>query len=278
MSSPRRLAAVAAALAVAGSLVAFGQPAGAAPVWAPVSTARIRPGVQTVTGGSQQCTANFVFTDSAGAVYIGQAAHCASTSGPTQTNGCIANSMGLNTNVSVGGAQYPGKLVYSSWLTMKPKNLPTNAWECVYNDFALVKLDSRDWGKVNPTVPYFGGPTGLRTTGMSFGESVYSYGNSGLRLGLTQTSPKRGIGRSTQGDGWSHNVYTITQGIPGDSGSGFMDATGKAFGVLSTVSAAPLPLANATADLNLSLAYARANGFSSIQLALGTEPFGDPLL
>ena len=35
--------------------------------------------------------------------------------------------------------------------------------------------------------------------------------------------------------GWSHDVYTVTPGIPGDSGSGFLDADGRAFGTLSTV-------------------------------------------
>jgi hypothetical protein len=36
------------------------------------------------------------------------------------------------------------------------------------------------------------------------------------------------------GNGWSHTVYTVTPGIPGDSGSAFLDASGNALGVLST--------------------------------------------
>ena len=32
---------------------------------------------------------------------------------------------------------------------------------CAYNDLALVKLDPADYGKVNPSIPFWGGPTGL---------------------------------------------------------------------------------------------------------------------
>ena len=49
--------------------------ASAAPTWASASSAPVHPGVMTYTDGAQ-CTANFVYTDGAGAVYIGQAAHC----------------------------------------------------------------------------------------------------------------------------------------------------------------------------------------------------------
>ena len=252
--------------------------AAAAPTWEPASSATVHPGVMTYTEGGQ-CTANFVFTDSAGAVYIGQAAHCASTGLPSQTNGCTTPSLGTTTRVDVDGAQYPGTMVYNSWVTMKAKN-EQSTFTCQYNDFALVKLDSRDWGRVNPSVPHFGGPDALRTTSVPSTTKVYSYGNSGLRFGIAATSPKRGISLGTGGDGWTHSLYTVSQGIPGDSGSGLLDANGDAYGVLSTVSAAPIPLSNNAGDLNKELAYMRANatGFSSIALALGTVPFKDPIV
>ena len=34
---------------------------------------------------------------------------------------------------------------------------------CQYNDLALVQLSAADAAKVNPSVPFFGGPTGLRS-------------------------------------------------------------------------------------------------------------------
>ena len=40
-------------------------------------------------------------------------------------------------------------------------NGESNADTCAYNDLALVKLDPADVGKVNPSVPGFGGPTGV---------------------------------------------------------------------------------------------------------------------
>src|SRR5215207_11689545 len=91
----------------------------AAPTWAPAATAAITPGVQTNTAGSGQCTANFVFTDAAGNVYLGQAAHCSGTGAATDTNGCDAGTLPLGTPVEVNGASQPGSLAYSSWITMQ---------------------------------------------------------------------------------------------------------------------------------------------------------------
>ena len=126
---------------------------------------------------------------------------------------------------------------------------------------------------VNPSVPGYGGPTGVGEPG-SPGADVYSYGNSSLRFGVSQTSPKQGKLVETTPEGWSHTVYTATPGIPGDSGSGFLSSTGAAFGTLSTVAIAPLPLSNGVSDLSQELGYARANSsFSGVSLVPGTEPF-----
>jgi hypothetical protein len=237
--------------------------------WAPAATATVHPGVQTVTAGGQ-CTANFIYT-AGGNTYIGQAAHCASTGAATDTDGCLAGSLPLGTSVEVTGASRPGTLAYSSWLTMQA-NGESDADTCAYNDLALVKLDPADVGKVNPSVPGFGGPTGVGGTSAT-GDDVYSYGNSSLRFGITQLSPKKGLVVSTDGNGWSRTVYTVTPGIPGESGSGFLNASGQAIGVLSTVALAPLAGSNGVGDLSRELAYARAHGLADLQVANGTEPF-----
>jgi hypothetical protein len=44
-------------------------------------------------------------------------------------------------------------------------------------------------------------------------------------------------------------IKSSSPGIPGDSGSGFMDANGGAIGILSTVQLAPLVGANGVGDL-----------------------------
>src|SRR3954447_3434377 len=172
----------------AGAVV-LSSPAAAAPTWAPAATAAIHPGVQTFTDGAQ-CTANFVFSDGTN-VYIGQAAHCSGTGGNTATNGCTSGSLPLGTAVEVTGASKPGTLVYNSWLTMQSLG-ETDADTCQYNDLALVKLDPGDVGKVNPSIPHWGGPVALATTGTVTGDKVLSYGNSELRGGVTALSPKEG--------------------------------------------------------------------------------------
>jgi hypothetical protein len=255
--------------------------AGAAPTWAPSSSAAIHPGVQMFTAGAQ-CTANFIYYDGTN-VYIGQAAHCSGTGGNTAINGCTSGTLPVGTQVQVTGASNPGVMVYNSWATMQRLG-EKDANTCAYNDLALVKLDPSDMAKVNPSVPHWGGPVGLDTTGTTPGENVYSYGNSELRNGVSQTSPKQGTSQGDTGAGWSHTVMTYNPGIPGDSGSGFLDATGNALGVLSTINVGvPTGVTNGVGDLAKELTYLHANepSFAGVQLVNGTDPFsagGIPVL
>jgi hypothetical protein len=255
--------------------------------WAPASSATIHPGTMMYTDGAQ-CTGNFVFTDSAGHTYLGYAAHCAGTGGSTDTNGCQTDSVPLGTRVdftndgnllSEGTIVGHGTLAYSSWIT--EHQLGTgDANTCAYNDLALVRIDGGDVSKVNPSVPFWGGPTGIDNDGTAFGDRVWTYGNSSLRAGLSPLSPHTGIslGDDAADGGWSHPLYTVTPGIPGDSGSGFMTQGGKAIGVLSTIGLAPLPASNNIGDLAKELAFAQAHsGIAGLQLVHGTEPF-NPIL
>jgi hypothetical protein len=257
------------------AFLAVAVPPSVASAWAPAGQATVHPGVQVFTEGAQ-CTSNFVFEEGA-SVYLGQAAHCSGTGGQTETDGCTSGSLPIGTPVKVTGASKPGTLVYNSWLTMQA-NSETNPDVCAYNDLALIKLDPADVSKVNPSVPGFGGPTGVGAVG-GLGSTVYSYGNSELRGGITKLSPKQGIVVQNEGNGWSHTVVTLTPGIPGDSGSGFISGSGGAIGVLSTLQLAPLPATNGVGDLANELAYMRANSsFSGVQLVPGTQPFNANLL
>ncbi len=253
--------------------------------WAPADTAAITPGVQMYTDGAQ-CTGNFVYSDGAGNTYVGYAAHCAGTGAATDTNGCDAASLPLGTRVtfarggsliSEGETVGHGTLAYSSWLTMQ-KNGEKDADTCAYNDLALVKVDAADVSKVNPSVPFWGGPVALNTDESAAGETVYSYGNSSLRGGVEALSPKRGNSLGAEGGGWSHPVYTVSPGVPGDSGSAFLDSEGNALGVLSTLAIAPLPASNGVGDLERELGYAQgSSGLSGLALVPGTEPFAPVL-
>ena len=233
---------------------------------ASAGTGAIHPGVMTHTAGAQ-CTANFIFRDGSN-TYIGQAAHCSGTGSETDTNGCTAASLPLGTPVTVDGATKPGTLAYSSWLTMQSIH-ETDANACADNDIALVKLDPADAANVDPSVPFFGGPTGVASSTQGAGAQVYSYGNSELRGGLTPLSPKLGLVVQDSDGGWSHNVYTVTPGIPGDSGSAFLDSSGKALGVLSTLEFAPLAGSNNVSDLSHMLTYAQTHGLPGLQLVTG---------
>lgn len=237
----------------------------AGPSWAPIDSATIQPGVQMVTSGAQ-CTSNFIFYDepSPGTfdIYIGYAAHCAGLGGSTDTNGCLAGSAPIGTAVSIDGANHVGRLAWSSWDAMIRNNEPTNSNACAYNDLAIVKIDPRDHGRVNPSALHFGGPTGL-CGGPGFGADVISYGNSGLRFGIDLVAPKQGISLGTSGAGWTTTVYMVSPGIPGDSGSGYMDSDHCAFGVTSTVALFPYALSNGISSLQQGLAYAAADGFDA---------------
>ncbi|MGI8663407.1 MAG: serine protease [Acidimicrobiales bacterium] len=265
-----RAAALAAGIALMLFIVA---PTSRAAGWAPAATAAIHPGVMTITSDGQ-CTANFVFTNG-GDVYIGQAAHCASTGGQTDTDGCSTGSQPLGTPVEVGGASEQGTLVYSSWLTMQAAG-ESDPDTCAYNDLALVRLSPNDAANVNPSIPHWGGPVGVNTTGVPQFWSLYSYGNSSLRQGITLLSPKVGVGLDDTGSGWSHEVSTLSPGIPGDSGSPFLDSSGKALGILSTLQVGvPFVVSNGVGDIGREIDYARSHvpALSGLALANGTEPF-----
>jgi hypothetical protein len=263
---------IAAFFVVAAAAVAVAAPA--AQAWAPAATAAVKPGNQVFTNGAQ-CTANFIFQD-AGNTYIGQAAHCSGTGSATDTNGCDSGSLPIGTPVEITGASKPGTLVYNSWITMQGAG-ETDPDTCQYNDLALVKIDPADVASVNPSVPFWGGPTGVTGT-TATGDEIVSYGNSELRGGVTQLSPKEGKVLSQDAGGWNHTVYTLTPGIPGDSGSGFMDAQGRAFGVLSTVQLAPLAAANGVGDISREIAYMHSHGGPAADLVNGTEPFTGTLV
>jgi hypothetical protein len=255
--------------------------------WAPAASATIHPGTMMYTAGAQ-CTGNFVFTDAAGNTYLGYAAHCAGTGSSTDTDGCQTDSVPLGTRVdltndgnlaSEGTVVGHGTLAYSSWVT-EHRLGTSDPNTCAYNDLALVRIDAGDVSHVNPSVPFWGGPTGIDADGTATGDRVWTYGNSSLRAGLSLLSPHTGISLGDQAadGGWSHPLYTLTPGIPGDSGSGFLSQGGKAVGVLSTLGLAPLPASNNIGDLAKELAFAQAHsGIDGLRLVHGTEPFS-PIL
>jgi hypothetical protein len=121
----RVLGALALSVLVAIGLVSAPTAASADPTWAPAATAAIHPGTMMYTAGAQ-CTANFVYTDAVGNVYLGYAAHCAGQGSSTDTNGCTVDSVPLGTKVdftndgsllSEGTIVGHGTLSNRTWIT-----------------------------------------------------------------------------------------------------------------------------------------------------------------
>jgi len=263
-------AAAAVAVVVAGVLAPS---AAAATVTLRAPSSGIGPGAEMTTQIDARtaalCTADFVFSGP-GRLYLGMSAHCAGAGGSEDPSGCIAPTLPLGTEVRIsgrGGTRADGRLAYSSWTTMQQRGEDDPAL-CRYNDFALVAIDPTDAALVDPDVPVLGGPTGLDTDGLTPGEAVYSFqpnnGGSGVKTG-----------RSVEDDGGgrTHQVVITPPGVPGDSGSGFLDAAGRAVGVLSTQFLDP-GHGNGVTDLALALAYADAHGgLGAVTLVPGTAPF-----
>ncbi|MCX6402172.1 MAG: hypothetical protein NTX33_19845 [Propionibacteriales bacterium] len=251
------------------------------PGWTSFAKATVTPGVQTLTRGAQ-CTTNFVFTDAAGNVYLGQAAHCAST-GKDETNGCRARSRPLGTRVTFHrhGSRYEageqlakGRLAYSSWRTMR-KVGEQDPNTCRFNDFALIEVDRRDHRRVNPSMPHWGGPDGLSEGGLYALDRAYGFGRSSLRRDNSVASRQAAqtLGDQPETEGWAHVIIAPSPGIPGDSGSGYVDEQGRALGTLSTLSVSTV-LSNVLGDLLRELEYARKHsGIRGLRLELGTVPF-----
>lgn len=240
------------------------------PAWAAVADATIRPGVQVLAGGSQ-CTSNFLFTSATNAsVYIGFAAHCVTHGDPNAAaDGCdpVSEPMAVGTPLEVAGADHPARLAYTSWGAMQA-NGEQGPDECRFNDFALAELDPRDVAAANPAMLFFGGPTRLAHPGnVTMFAKVMSYGDSGLRAGVAALSPHEGYVIGPPGDGgWTTAVYTVPQGVPGDSGSGVLLKDGSALGVLVTISF--VGGSNGVTTLYNALGYASAEG---MPVALATS-------
>ncbi len=280
MIRPRRLGAL-----VAGALVAAALPwpaaasAAAAPAFGDL-TAPIRPGISTETAGGR-CTANFVFTDDRGRVYLGQSGHCSrlpDENASFDTTACeFGTQAPLGTRVPLGETGISGRLVYSSWRTM-PAVGEQDADTCRYNDFALIQVPASAVAEVNPTVPLFGGPTGLNTDGIREGDLLTGWGASPLRQGVRPIEPKQTFGVGTHASGRVHFVYSLTPGVPGDSGGPYLDPSGRAVGSLSEITLDP-PAGNAITDVARALAYAeRHAGFRGLRLVPGTGAFHGPVL
>ena len=242
--------------------------------WASLEDATIRPGVQVITplggGGGAECTSNFLFRSADNAtLYLGVAAHCFGED--------PAEAVPIGTQVDVVGLdgsmlRHAGKVAYNGW-AIDPADK---------NDFGLVALrsDSGVRPRVNPTMMYYGGPTGIASAAaVTPGTHVITYGHSIQRAPDDPENPREGY--VLQHDGGRTTVVTNHPGIQGDSGSGLMTLDGKALGVLSmgttnptggTVANRDSPSVNYYVDLDQALEVAKASDPALKDVEVVTAP------
>jgi hypothetical protein len=214
-------------------------------------TSRIRAGVpEFATGirpGSQMfieypdrstagCTANFVWTDGAD-LYIGAAGHCflpqginasANARRPGETDGDVYDvgqlSIAVCDDCAVGGQTgltVQGRTIALGDVVYARQSLPGGSE--VGHDFGLVRIpdDARD--AVDPSMPQFGGPTGVSDAAVASGTPVNQYGAGVANGEVFATQGSNGV---SQGDlGSPNSWYAAIRASPGDSGSPLQTTT-----------------------------------------------------
>ncbi len=213
-----------------------------------------RPGIQLNDGS---CTTNFLFHENGTRFFLGTAAHCVSD-GDDGGELWYCNNEETDSEVQLtgrDGTTITVPVVYSSADEMTRLG-ETDEMACGNNDFALLELPPDALDRTHPAVLFFGGPTALDQHELATDDTVYFFGNSGLRDG---EFPNGHPGESELGsncygkfryysyDGWDFKWDFTTQPtlqedgldgrptafpIPGDSGGPFLGPTGKALAML----------------------------------------------
>lgn len=177
-------------------------------------------------GGEAGCTANFVWRDGAGQLYLGAAGHCFLGSdtaaggtafegdGPSLTDrtvrACIDCTFG-GASALVGGLRGTvvelGDIVYA-------RQAADDGTEVGF-DFGLVEVPPAAEELVDASMPTWGGPTA--TGAISAGDTLVQYGN-GVGTGETvATKSRTGVGTSSDGEAGSW--LAALPAAQGDSGS-----------------------------------------------------------
>ncbi len=170
--------------------------------------------------GLRGCTANFVWEDQNGDLYLGAAGHCFLPEAATGTHGPGGNHDPGNTRtqVCVSNCQFGGQLgfiVTGNFVTLGDVVYARQAGAGGdrANDFGLVRIPDEHRDLVRPHMPMWDGPDGEQNAGL--GDMTVHYGN-GLVVGEAWPIMGRaGIGTSGGGSDYLA-IHPITFG---DSGS-----------------------------------------------------------
>lgn len=183
-------------------------------------------------GSTAGCTANFVWEDS-GSYYLGAAGHCFLGNAATGDNTSSSGEDLSNVTVRVGIDFTFGGLTALSGLRGTTYELGNVVYARqasddgtgVGHDFGLVEIPDAaiNEGIVDPSLPQFGGPTGVVQSGaLPAGEPMCQYGNGVGNGEVFATKGRRGASLGAQGD--YKSWYAAIRGSPGDSGSAILGA------------------------------------------------------
>lgn len=171
---------------------------------------KIRPGARVILNDSGRCTLNWIYADSAGALYAGTAGHCAPNLNPRK--------------FTVAGIADIGDTAF------------TTGNSGVGNDFALIRIDPAYYALVDTTLCHWGGPQDVAHAATT-DEAVFHYG---WGQDFQNTPVTRARGGAVMS--WGANSITFAGMVAGgDSGSPLMvldpaTGEGRAAGVITHTS------------------------------------------
>ena len=253
------VAAIAAAAGVVPAAQAASSTAASGLRWGNASTAPIHPGVRVSMAGVT-CVAGFVLTDGRRA-FVGIPAGC-SGAGQVDNSKCDAGQVPYGLKVTVAGARYPGRLVYSSVTEMELRSEKrTNV--CANNSLSLVRLDRRDVKRTNPSIPGLGGPEGVSHAQPAAPDQLMVY------LGAPTTAQAISSGAG----GWSHTLMVDGPVSAASAGAAVLTGDGKALGMVTTTPDGGNGQITAT-NLQRELQYLhKVPALAHVTLAKGTTKF-----
>lgn len=127
----------------------------------------------------------------------------------------------------------------------------------VGHDFGIVEIPAELTDAVNPSLPQWGGPTGVSNDAVPQGEPVHQYGAG---VGNGEVYPTMGSSGVSQGDRGSSESWVATiRASPGDSGSPLVSSTAPttvpagedAAGILTHLVLSSDPFGNGTAGTTI---------------------------
>lgn len=193
-------------------------------------------------GSGGGCTANFVWEDPDGALYLGTAGHCVLPGGATATHGPGAdyNTSGIEVSAAAEGCRVKPSTFVAEVVTCTTKEGPVwiELGEVAYarqthpehgavgHDFALVEIPAELEPMVRTAMPKWGGPDGTATMVQDDDVLQYGHGLGWAALPETRRRAAKAVGRYPLGDGW----MALGGSNAGDSGGPVVlgDRTGDA--------------------------------------------------